>query len=164
MGNILETLAFSDASKRTENTDPKSKLRRKMADAIDIQIAGANAAIAGEHYYTTVEKWVENMETGTKERMKMEKVFRRMWFRDSADRVMLELRFANKSVAINNKPSIVVGTMEKLVSTLQTVKKAVLAGELDAALRAVSDSRRRTLKLKTANTANTASPAPKLVK
>ena len=74
---------------------------------------------------------------------------------------MLELRFANKSVAINNKPSIVVGTMEKLVSTLQTVKKAVLAGELDAALRAVSDSRRRTLKLKTANTA---SPAPKLVK
>ncbi len=161
MANIIDSLSFSDASKRTENTDPKIKLRRKMADAIDIQIAGANAAIAGEHYYTTVDKWVENKETGTKERMKMEKVFRRMWFRDSVDRVMLELRFANKSVAINNKPSIVVGTMEKLVPTLQTVKKAVLAGELDAVLKAVSDSRRRNLKQRNATTTT---PALKTVK
>ena len=67
-------------------------------------------------------------------------------------------RFAGKPLLINGKSSIVVGTMDKLVPTLQTVKKAVLAGELDAALKASLDSRKRTLKQKATTTA---APAPK---
>ena len=117
---------------------------------------------AHQHYANETEKWfTTDAATGTKERRKVQKVFRRMWFRDGTDKVHLELRFANKPLLINGKPSILVGTMEKLVPTLQTVKKAVLAGEADLGLKAALDSRKRTLKLKTATSA---SPAPKLVK
>ena len=152
--SILSSLTLSDATKRTENADPKANLRRKMAAGLDIQIAGANAEIAGQHYAVEVEKWfTTDPATGTKERRKVQKVFRRMWFKDGTDRVMLELRFAGKPLLIAGKSSIVVGAMDQIVPILQTVKKAVLAGELDAALKAALDSRKRNLKPKTATAA-----------
>ncbi len=164
MPNLLESLTFSDATKRTEITDPTVNLRRKMASALDHQIAGATAEISGQHYAVEIEKWVEtDKATGTKERMKVQKVFRRMWYRNAADAILLELRFANKPVLINGKPSIVVGAVEKLIPTLQTIRKAVLAGELDAALKAALDSRKRSLRSKTSETA-TAKPATKASK
>ncbi len=147
MPNLLETLTLSDATKRTEVSDPTTALRRKMVAALDHQIAGATAAIAGQHYFITVEKWVETPPgSGNKERRRVEKAFRKMWYMNAAGDVLLELRFANKPVLISGKPSIVVGAMERLVPTLQTVKKAVLAGELDAALKASLDSRKRSLR------------------
>ena len=52
---------------------------------------------------------------------------------------LVELRFANKLIQIGGKPSIVVGPLDKLIPILQTVRKAVMAGELDVALRAAAD-------------------------
>ncbi|CAK0744201.1 putative HK97 gp10 family phage protein [Azospirillaceae bacterium] len=148
MGAFLDSLSFSDSSKRTENNDPKINIRRKMVAALDHQIALANAAQNGDTYTIDVEKWVlVDKASGTKERKKLTKAVRPMWFTDASDRVLLALRFANKEVRLNNKPSIVVGTMDKLVPTLQTIRKAVLQGEADAVLKAASDSRKRTLKL-----------------
>ena len=147
MPNILETLTFSDASKRTEVTDVKNNLRRKMVAALDNQANLATAELKGETYTVEIEKWIEtDRETGAKERVRVQKAIRPMWYRNGADAILLELRFANKPVTINGKPSIVVGTMEKLVPTIQTIRKAVLAGELDAALKAAADSRKRAFK------------------
>ena len=69
-----------------------------------------------------------------------------MWFRDAADRILLELRFANKAVQVGGKSSIVVGTLDELVPTLQTIKTAVAAGELDAVLQGAAESRKRAFK------------------
>ena len=152
--SILSSLTLSEATRRSETTDPKANLRRKMADSLDIQIAGANAEIAGQHFAVETEKWfTTDPATGTKERRKVQKVFRRMWFKDGTGRVMLELRFAGKPLLIAGKPSIVVGGMENLVPTLQAVKRAALASELDVSLKAALDSRKRTLKQKTTTTA-----------
>ncbi|MEI6557549.1 MAG: hypothetical protein WCO00_04015 [Rhodospirillaceae bacterium] len=147
MPNILETLTFSDASKRTEVTDIKSNLRRKMVAALDHQANLASAELKGETYTVEIEKWVEtDKETRAKARVRVQKIIRPMWYRNGADAILLELRFANKPVTINGKPSIVVGTIEKLVPTIQTIRKAVLAGELDTALKAAADSRKRAFK------------------
>ena len=155
--SILETLTLSDTSKRNEITDPVVHLRRKMAGALDIQIAAATAAQKGETYTLEVEKWVlTDQVTGAKERQKVSKAVRKMWFTDASDRIMVELRFGNKPIKVNNKSSIVVGTMDKLVPTLQTIRKAVLQGELDVVLKTASDSRKRTLKLPKAGAAQVA--------
>lgn len=147
---ILETLTLSDSTKRTETADPKIALRRRMAVALDHQIAGATAEAKGEHYTIEFEKWVfTDKAAGMKERRKVQKPFRRMWYRDASDNILVELKFANKPLLVNGKPSIMVGSADKLVAILQTVKKAVSAGELDAALHAVSESRKKALKRKT---------------
>ena len=69
-----------------------------------------------------------------------------MWFRDAGGRILLELRFANKAVQVGGKSSFVVGTLDKLVPTLQTVKKAVAAGELDPVLQGAAERRKRAFK------------------
>ncbi len=159
--SILSSLTLSDTSKRTDNVDPTVHLRRKMAAALDHQIAGAISETKGEAYVVEVEKWiVTDAVTGSKERRKVQKPLRRMWYRNASDSILVELRFANKPIQIGGKPSIVVGTLDKLVPTLQTVRKAVMAGELDAALKAAADSRKRSLK----NVAADANKAPKALK
>ncbi len=162
---ILETLTLSDTSKRTDNIDPKVHLRRKMTAALDHQIAGAVAETKGETYVVEVEKWIEtDAATGAKERRKVQKPLRRMWYRNASDAILVELRFANKPIQIGGKPSIVVGGLDKLVPTLQTVRKAVMAGELDAALKAAADSRKRSLKSVVANEPATAKQTSKVGK
>ena len=149
--SILETLTLSDSTKRTETADPKVALRRRMAAALDHQIAGATAEINGQHYVIEFDKWVfTDKAAGVKERRKVQRPFRRMWYRDASDNILVELKFANKPLLVNGKPSIMVGSLDKLASILQTVKKAVSAGELDAALYAASESRKKALKRKAA--------------
>ena len=45
---ILEKLTFSDKTQAAVMTSPEARIRRKMLDAIDIQIAAAEAQANGE--------------------------------------------------------------------------------------------------------------------
>ena len=160
--SILASLTLSEVSKKSETNTPHLNLRRKMVTAIDEQIAGAAAEAAGQHFSRTVEKVVKNTETGTAEKRAVERSLRRWWWR-AADGVHLELRFGNRAIKIGTGNSIIVGQPTNLVPTLETVRQAVMAGELDDALKAASDGRKRVKKVeKVAATAK--QPSPKLVK
>jgi len=50
---ILEKLTFSDKTQAAVMTSPEARIRRKMLDAIDIQIAAAEAQANGETYTWT---------------------------------------------------------------------------------------------------------------
>ena len=136
MGYHLKSLIFSDATKRTLHSDPIISIRRRMVAALDFQIAGAMAEINGEAYSIETERWLlTDHAARTKERIKVQRPLRKMWFRDSKGELLIELRFANRAVIINGKPSIVVGSVNNLVPTLETIRKAVIAGELDHTLK-----------------------------
>ena len=141
---ILESLTLSEVSKREENSNRTLVLRRKMAGAIDHQIALATAQAKNEPYVVEVEKWViTDKVAGTKERRKVSKAVKPWWFVGANDKVMLELRFSNRRIDIAGKASIVVGTADKLVATLSTVKKAAMAGELDLVMKGATDGRKK---------------------
>ena len=145
--SILSSLTLSDTAKRAVSADPVTNLRNKMLAALDHQINAVNADQQNQPYFTYSEKWqVVDEATGRKERVKVQHPIRKMWFSDAGGRILLELRFANKAVQIGGKSSIVVGTLDKLVPTLQTVRKAVAAGELDAVLQGVVESRKKAFK------------------
>ena len=140
--SILEKLNFSEVSRKSENTTPHMLMRRRLLNALDEQIQGAICEAAGKHFYRTVEKTVKNAETGESERRTVERPLRKMWWR-SNDTVMLELRFGNRVMKVGTGNSIVVGTVENLVPVLEQLKLAVQNGELDAAMKATSDARKR---------------------
>jgi len=140
--SILESLNFSDVSKKGETTTPHLALRRKMVLAIDEQIVAARAELNGEHYSRSVEKTVKHPDTGTKERRTVDRPLRRWWWK-AADGILLELKFANKAVKVGGKSSIVIGSMDNLVATLEAVKQAVIGGELDDVMKTASDGRKR---------------------
>ena len=140
--SILEKFNFSEVSRKSENATPHILMRRRMLASLDEQIQGANFEAAGKHFYRTVEKTVKNVETGESERRTVERPLRKMWWR-SNDTVMLELRFANRVMKVGAGNSIVVGSVENLVPVLEQLKLAVVNGELDDAMKATSDARKR---------------------
>ncbi len=140
--SIIETLRFSEVSRKSENSTPHILMRRRLLSALDEQIQGANFEAAGKHFYRTVEKTVKNAETGVSERRTVERPLRKMWWR-SNDTVMLELRFGNRVMKVGTGNSIVVGAIENLVPVLEQLKLAVQNGELDDAMKATSDARKR---------------------
>ena len=140
--SILQTLTVSDKSKGSEVVPMHLAMRKRFLTALDEQVAGAKAELAGEHYTRSVVKTVKNATTGASERKTVSKSLRRMWWR-SGDTVMLSLIYALRPLKIGTGNSIVVGDIGNLVPTLETVKQAVEAGELDDALKGAADGRKR---------------------
>ncbi len=140
--SLLEKLTFATTTKKNEAGQKSLVLRRKMLIAIEDQLAGAQAELAGQSFMKQKERWMPT-EGGGKERRIVMSHLRKFWFRDSQNRVLLELRFGNKPITIAGKPSILVGELEKLPEVLSLLRDALMAGELDAELAAASDQRRR---------------------
>ena len=147
--SILETLVFSDFSKKAEKGTPDLALRNRLISAIDEQIAGANAEHNNQHYVREVMKAVKNAETGEKEIRTTQKQLRKMWWK-SANGILLEIRFANKVLKIGNKSSVIVGDFSNLVPVLLKIQEAVRLGELDEAMKqALAGRKRKTGKAET---------------
>ena len=57
---------------------------------------------------------------------------------------MLDVRYGNRRLELKpGKPTIEVGSADNLLPTLETIKEAVIAGELDKQLAAAKSRRRR---------------------
>jgi hypothetical protein len=57
---------------------------------------------------------------------------------------VLDVRYGNKRIELApKKPTIEVGETDNLVPALETIKEAVIAGELDKQLAAVKQRRKR---------------------
>ncbi len=141
---ILEKLTFSDKTQAAVMTSPEARIRRKMLDAIDIQIAAAEAQANGETYIRRAPRWITDPESGERVRKEVPVRFRRWWWSDDTGNVMLDVRYGNRRIELKpGKPTIEVGATENLLPTIQAVKEAVAAGELDTLLMAAKKERGR---------------------
>ena len=133
---ILEKLSFSDKTQAAVMTSPEARIRRKMLDAIDIQIAAAEAQANGETYIRRAPRRITDPESGERVRKDVPVRFRRWWWSDDTGNVMLDVRYGNRRIELKpGKPTIEVGAADNLLPTLQAVKEAVAAGELDKLLK-----------------------------
>ena len=140
---ILETFTLADTS-RQKAVSRENGFRGKILEAIDLQIAAVSAAINGQPFKRTVQRYINNGETGNREQTAVEMRFRPWWWKDQAGTVFLELRYANSVLVLGKDQSAIeVGTKDKLVPTIETVVEAVKAGELDAAMTAALASRKK---------------------
>ena len=70
--------------------------------------------------------------------------FRRWWWSDDTGKVMLDVRYGNKRIELKpGKPTIEVSSADNLLPTIQAVREAVAAGELDTLLMAAKKVRGR---------------------
>jgi len=141
---ILEKLTFSDKTQAAVMTSPEARIRRKMLDAIDIQIAAAEAQANGATYIRRAPRWITDPESGERVRKDVPVRFRRWWWSDDTGNVMLDVRYGNRRIELKpGKPTIEVGSADNLLRTIQAVREAVAAGELDTLLMAVKKERGR---------------------
>lgn len=135
------------AVKRPSQLSPVMHRRNKVIRRIAEQIELANAQNEGREYAPTRTRTVRNKETGETKTAEVTKRVKAWWWVADSGKLCLSLRFGAKVVEISKgKGAIEVANPAELVTTLTVLRDAVMNGELDAQLAAVSDATRAAFK------------------
>lgn len=118
---------------------PTVQLRRnKLSKKVWEQIQLAKAQQSGTTFSVVRHKTTRN-EDGTSRNIELMKRVRQWWFVADNGKLYLNVRYGAKHIEITKgKSTVEVGTAIELVPTLEIIKGAVEAGELDMQLEQVS--------------------------
>jgi len=117
--------------------------RNKLTAHLDHQIAYAKAANAGDVYAAKKVKFVTDAETGERKQVEIATRVKPWWFTAASGKTVLSLRYGAKPIEIvKGKNAIEVADMVDLVATLEVIKQAVQAGELDTQIEQASGALR----------------------
>ncbi len=136
----LSKLSFTNSSQK-EPVSPVQRKRLNLLKKLELQIEAAQAELKDEEFLEEVRKWVRG-EDGERQQVTERRPVRKWWWQHHSGAWMLTLRDGAKQLPLaDDKSSIEVGEITNLVETLETVRSAVLAGELDPALQAMIDKK-----------------------
>ena len=126
------------AAKKPTQQSPVVHRRNKLSSKIQEQILLAAAQNEGSTYAPTRTKTVTNAE-GERVQVTHAKRVKPWWFVGESGKVCIEIRYGAKVIELSKgKTAIEIASPTALVETLETVKAAVLAGELDQQIEAAS--------------------------
>jgi hypothetical protein len=127
------------AAKRPVQMPPVVQRRNKLAKRIGEQIELAKAKQDGKTYAPTKQRMVKDEETGESKTIQVSKRIKEWWFVADSGKLVVSLRYGAKVIELaKGKGAVELGGKDDLVPTLETLKAAVEAGELDAQIEAVS--------------------------
>lgn len=127
------------SAKRPQNLAPVVQRRNKLSNQLFEQIALAKSYAEGSTYAPTRVRTLKDKDTGERKTVEAIKRVKAWWFTAENGRVCLQVRYGTKVLELaKGKNSIEVGSGAELVAVLETVKKCVEAGELDAQIDAAS--------------------------
>ena len=103
----------------------------------------AKSQIDGTPFVVTKFKTVKDKETGLRRQVEMPKRLKPWWFQSEQGKVCVSIKYGSWTIELaKGKPSVEVSSGTELVKTLETIKGAVEAGELDAQIETASASLR----------------------
>jgi hypothetical protein len=112
-----------------------ARKRIKLIRKLDQQLLTAEAASEGLEHKEEVKRWVKHSETGVKELITQDRPVKKWWWANEHGALMITLKDGNKIIPLDDKnKSIEVGGFEQLTAALDTIRSAVIAGELDVQL------------------------------
>jgi ABC-type phosphate/phosphonate transport system ATPase subunit len=113
--------------------------RNKMAKRLWEQAELAKAQQAGTTFAPTRFRSVVQNDTGQRIQVEQAKRIKQWWFVADIGKLVLSVRYGTKVLELaKGKWAVEVGAEKDLVPTLELLKGAVLAGELDAQIEAAS--------------------------
>ena len=136
------TLKLSTALKPTHM--PAVQMRRnKLAKRLWEQAELAKAQQAGTQFTTTKFRSIDDPTTGLRKQVEVAKRVKQWWFTADNGKLALSVRYGSKILELaKGKYAVEVASEKELVPTLEIIKAAVLAGELDTAIDAASNKLR----------------------
>jgi hypothetical protein len=96
---VLSQFTLTNATPRKDNS-PVGRFRRRVSDAISVQIDLAKAEISGEALNRTRQRWVTDPTTGANELKTVSVRVRRWWWQDDAGKTFLTLKYGAKVLEI----------------------------------------------------------------
>jgi len=128
------------ASKRERNLSPIIMRRQKLANKIEEQLELARCQKNGTLYAPKRLKTVTN-EVGERVVVETTKRVKEWFWTTPNSKINLSVRYGSKTLTLNNKGAnaIELNTGDELLATLEILKDAVIAGELDDAISQASE-------------------------
>ena len=127
------------AAQKPTHMSPVQLRRNKLAKRLWEQAELARAQAAGTTFSPTRYRTVTDKHTGTRQSIQTSKTIKRWWFVADTGKLCLSVRYGTKLLELaKGKYAVEIATEKDLPATLDLIKAAVLAGELDAALDAAS--------------------------
>lgn len=135
MTTSLAALKFVTQKRPTQI--PAVQLRRnKLANKLHEQIQLVTAKKDGKNFAPLHFRSVRDRDTGEIKRIELPKRIRPWFFTSDSGKICLQIKYGSKVIDISgkNKSTIELASTDDLIKTLELVKTATLAGELDALL------------------------------
>ena len=127
------------AAKRAVQLSPVIQRRNKVSIRISEQIAFAQAKLDGKLYAPMKKRTLKDEETGEIKTVDVPKRVKEWWFTTGNGKLCVSLRYGAKVVEIaKGKTAVELASDKELVATLEVLRQAVNAGELDAQIEAVA--------------------------
>lgn len=138
----LATLKLTAAVKPT-NMPAVQVRRNKLAKRLWEQVELAKAQQAGAQFSTTRHRSIVDAETGLRRQVEVSKRIKQWWFVAENGKLALSVRYGSRLLELaKGKYSVELASEKDLVPTLEVIKSAVLAGELDAQIDAAAQALR----------------------
>ena len=127
------------AAKRAAQLSPVIQRRNKISLRISEQVTIAQAKLDGKLYAPMKQRKVKDAETGEIKTVDVAKRVKEWWFTTDNGKLCVSLRYGAKVVEIaKGKTAVELTSDKELVATLEALRQAVNAGELDAQIEAVA--------------------------
>lgn len=143
---LIDQLKLSEAQ-RTSQLSPVQRLRQRVMEALDRQIAAAiHDSGSGSRYARYEIKTTKNPETGETETTKVKRRFVKWYWEDADCKLHLSLRYGQVPIVLKGtKSTIDFEDYAELVDTMKKLRHAIAQGQLDAQLKKAADQRKRAL-------------------
>jgi len=117
--------------------------RNKLSAKLWEQIELARGQAAGKPFVVLKSRTVRDAETGLRRSVDIPKRLRPWWWISDTGKVCVSIRYGSRVLELGKgKAAVEVATPDDLVSTLEAVRRAVEAGELDSQIEAASGALR----------------------
>ena len=137
--NTLSTLKLTTAKKPTQHT-PVQQRRNKLVVRLAEQMDLAKAFVAGTEFRSSKMRTIKDKATGDRKQVEVNKRVKAWWFTADNGKLALSVRYGTAVLELGKgKFAVELATEKDLLPTLEIVKTAVLAGELDAAIDAAAN-------------------------
>jgi hypothetical protein len=136
--STLSTLKLV-ATKKPQQMPTIQLSRNKLSSKLWEQIQLARSQINGQPFVVTRFRSVKDRDTGLRKQVEMPKRIRPWWFVTENGKVCVSIRYGSWTLELaKGKPSVEVASADELVVALETIKRAVEAGELDTQIETAS--------------------------
>lgn len=130
-------------TKRQNGLPPIVQRRNRLIAKIWEQMQLATAQQEGKTYAPVIFRSLKNIETGSRSTVETTKRIKAWWWTAESGKLCLNVRYGQKPIEFaKGKTAIEVGALDNLIPTLDKIKAAVFAGELDEQIEALSRTMR----------------------
>ena len=135
----LSALKFTNI-KRQQGNSPQHARRQKLCSKLDEQIQLAKAEQSGTQFVPTKLRTVKDEATGETRKVETPKKLKPWWWKDDKGKLCITVRYGARTLEImDGKNAIEAESIADVITSLQVIRSAVDAGELDKRIEALAD-------------------------